>query len=237
MHPHRAQPSRGSAASLRRSVEHVVGLVRWFGVRRILAAVFAVVGALVGGWVLLRASPDSVESQLPRASTTIAAQGVAAPGASGSGNPVEAAPSTSPSTVVVHVAGAVVRPGVVRLAAGARVENAVEAAGGPIVGADLDALNLAAQCVDGSRIYVPRFGEVIDTGTPLESASGPALRVNINTASVADLDALPGIGPSLAQAIVGYRTANGPFRTLEALLAVPGVGPSKLQQLRDLVTV
>lgn len=137
----------------------------------------------------------------------------------------------------MHVAGAVVRPGVVRLWAGARVEDAVEAVGGPVVGADLDALNLAALCLDGSRIYVPRLGEVVDTGTPLDNSSGPVLRVNINTASSADLDALPGIGPSLARAIVQHRDLHGPFRTLDALLAVPGVGPSKLEQLRNLVTV
>jgi competence protein ComEA len=123
------------------------------------------------------------------------------------------------------------------------VDDAITAAGGALPEADLDAVNLAAPVIDGSRIYVPRVGEVVPAvvaggggagSGPGGSAAGP---VDLNTATAEQLDALPGIGPATARAIVTHRQANGPFRSVEDLLDVKGIGPAKLEQFRSLVTV
>ncbi len=160
------------------------------------------------------------------------------------------APSTSSTTVasrlVVDVVGAVRNPGVVHIAAGARVLDAITAAGGATGVADLARLNLAAPVTDGSRIAVPQAGQPAPpldpgavsgagaaNGDSNGAASGP---VNINTATASELDALPGIGPATAQAIVSDRDAHGPFASVDDLARVRGIGPAKLSQLRPLVT-
>lgn len=159
--------------------------------------------------------------------------------------------------LVVHVVGSVARPGVYALPAGARVVDAVSAAGGAAGDAWPDLINLAAPLEDGQRVYVPseKDARVLAAGgaSPWEEVSaggsgrglraatalgaGRAGRVNLNRAGVAELDALPGIGPGLAQRIVDYRRAHGPFRRVEDLLRVPGIGPAKLEQLKAHVTV
>lgn len=153
------------------------------------------------------------------------------------------ATTTSVAPVVVHVAGAVVRPGVVELPAGSRVVDAIDAAGGARRDADVDQLDLAAKLVDGTRIYVPRKGErapppSVGAGDPGASGdgadSGP---INLNTATEAQLDALPGIGPSLARAIVQERDRRGGFRSVSELGSVRGIGPRRLAELTPLVTV
>ncbi|MFI5046516.1 MAG: helix-hairpin-helix domain-containing protein [Acidimicrobiia bacterium] len=146
--------------------------------------------------------------------------------------------------VVVHVAGAVVHPGVVELAAKARVIDALEAVGGATPDADVDRLNLAAPIVDGSRIYVPRRGEadpgVLDGGSAggaTDSAITPGTKLNLNTATEAQLEALPGIGPTYAQAIVAERTRRGGFRSVNELREVHGIGDKRFAELAPLVTV
>ena len=139
------------------------------------------------------------------------------------------------------------RPGVVRVRSDARVVDAIAAAGGAVPGADLARLNLAARVVDGARIAVPMVGEPalpVDPGAVSGIAeSGPgagstsAGPVDINTATAAQLDALPGVGPATAAAIVQDRAAHGPFRSVDDLGRVRGIGPAKLAQLHDLVTV
>lgn len=157
--------------------------------------------------------------------------------------PVVVAPAAGPQeperpkTVKVHVAGAVARPGVYELLAGARVIEAVEKAG-PLAEADLDALNLAAPLVDGQKVLVPRRGEA--AAQPAATISGPSAAgtlININTASAAELETLPGIGPSLAQRIVAYRQEHGPFRTIEDIKNVSGIGEGRFAQIKDLITV
>jgi competence protein ComEA len=153
---------------------------------------------------------------------------------------VSAETSASPGVrLVVHVAGAVVRPGVYEFPAGARVGDAVRAAGGAIATADVDAINLARPLSDGERVYVPRKGEAppATDGSGGGGGGGTGAKININTASVAELDTLPGIGPALAQRIVDYRTQHGPFRTIRDLLRVEGIGEKKFNGLKDLVTV
>lgn len=136
--------------------------------------------------------------------------------------------------LVIHVSGAVVRPGVVRLPASARVLDAVEAAGGPTVDADLHRLNLAAPLVDGVQIRVPAIGDVV-TGSPETFGLDPTVEraIDVNTATAAELERLDGVGPSIADAIVSHREEHGPFRRVEDLLAVTGIGPAKLEAIID----
>lgn len=157
-----------------------------------------------------------------------------------SGPPPSAAVTAPPvaSMLVVQAAGAVVRPGLYRLPPGARVDDLVTAAGGLAADADADRINLAAPLSDGQKIYVPRIGEPV----PADAVAGPQPPsahepVDLNTASVAQLDALPGIGPSTAQAILDYRAQHGRFRSVDDLLQVRGIGAAKLDQIRPLVHV
>ena len=147
--------------------------------------------------------------------------------------------STSPSVLLVHVAGRVRRPGVYQFRTGDRVVDAVQAAGGPRKGADLDALNLAAPLTDGEQVLVPVRGQTGTAsgvpGAPAGSAS-PGL-ININSASEGDLEGLSGIGPVLAQRIIDYRTEHGPFSSVDGLLDVSGIGPATLDEFRSQVTV
>jgi competence protein ComEA len=153
-------------------------------------------------------------------------------------------------TVVVHVAGAVAVPGVVQLPAGSRVHQAIAEAGGAMPSADLNRLNLAALLADGQKLYVPLPGESLPAEFPGSDAAGQdpgtgtgtgtgagAGKVNLNTASVEDLDALPKVGPVLAQRIVDWRKEHGPFKSVEELDAVDGVGPKMLETLLPLVGV
>jgi competence protein ComEA len=151
--------------------------------------------------------------------------------------PVVAAADAAPA-VLVHVVGAVRAPGLYRLKEGDRVADAVERAGGGTESADLAAVNLAAPVVDGVQVLVPARAEpgaraaAGATGAAM-AATGP---VSLSSATVADLDALPGIGPITAQKIVDWRDEHGAFRSVDELDAIPGIGPARIEQLRDLVT-
>lgn len=147
-------------------------------------------------------------------------------------------PTPTPASVqglVVHVVGRVAHPGVVTLAAGARVADAVEAAGGLRRDADVTHVNLARPVADGEQILVPRRGE--DPPPPSPGTSTVPGKVDLNAAGVAALDALPGIGPVLAQRIVDHREQHGPFPDVASLSDVPGIGPALERRLADLVTV
>ena len=153
----------------------------------------------------------------------------------GGGEPAE-------NRIAVHVAGAVERPGVYELPDAARVKDAVDAAGGPAADADLDELNLAEHIRDGMKIRVPFVGEQAEVSigeqeTPASTSSATPALVNINTADISQLETLPGIGPSTAQAIVDERASGGPFSAPEDLLRVSGIGNKKFAKLQGLICV
>jgi competence protein ComEA len=141
--------------------------------------------------------------------------------------------ATARQRVVVHVVGAVRRPGLYRLIDGARVSDAVSHAGGPTRRADLTGVNLAAPLADGAQVIVPR--RLPPGAAPPEGSAGVGGKVSLGTATIEQLDELPGVGPVTAQKIVDWRTAHGPFRTVDDLDQVPGIGPTRIEQLRELV--
>ncbi len=184
---------------------------------RQLAMVAALLVALgAGGYLLLRPAPRPEGGFLPAARE-------------------EEGEEAAGTRLTVHVAGAVVHPGVVLLDPGARVMDAVQQAGGALPEADLDSLNLAQPVRDGEKITVPRRGENTPTGGG--SAPGASGKVNINTASKEELERLPGIGPTLAQRILDYRQSKGGFRSVDELGKVSGIGPKKFEELKDLVEI
>jgi competence protein ComEA len=196
--------------------------------RQIVAACLAVVAvALLGAWYLSRGGAGATASPSP---APIHVEDDAAAGGGGS--------------VIVHVAGAVRDPGVYRLRAGARVDDAVGRAGGATSRADLSQVNLAAKLEDGRQILVPRRVPAATTAAPAGPSSttaagttAPAVPLNLNTATPEQLDELPGVGPATAQKILDYRQEHGGFGSVEELGEVPGIGDVRLAALRDLVRV
>ncbi|RBQ14807.1 ComEA family DNA-binding protein [Spongiactinospora rosea] len=191
--------------------------------------------ALAGGFYLWRSQP--VAEPLPPLPTG-AVRPVALPS-----SPVSRSPAAA--EVTVHVAGKVRRPGVFTLPDGSRVEDAVAAAGGPKRGVATDSINLARRLMDGEQIIVggppvahaPAQVPAPDApGVPRESGLPGAL-IDLNTATVEQLDVLPGVGEVLARRIVDYRTANGGFRTVDQLQEVSGIGDSKFADIKDKVRV
>lgn len=215
-------PPPAAAAPWRLGIDALSRLVP--GERRPAAvAALAVAAALALGAVLFTWRPGHahrppIEVSLPRASTST--------GSSTS--------EVGTEPLVVDAAGAVANPGVYRLPAGSRVTDLLDAAGGATDDADVDQVNLAAPLVDGQRVYVPRQGEAVvpELGA---GGAGPAEPVDLNTATVEQLDALPGVGPATAQAIVTYRASHGRIRSIDELLDVRGIGPAKLDAIRSLV--
>ena len=144
-------------------------------------------------------------------------------------------PTPTAAPLRVYVSGAVLSPDVYLLPPGSIAQDAVRSAGGPTLEADLDRINLAQALADGDQVHVPRKGE---TPPPPAVRLQPALatRVNINTAGIEELDALPGIGPATAQKIVDYRQAHGRFEKAEDLMDVAGIGQATFDKLRELIT-
>ena len=186
--------------------------------QRLLAYVVGVVIALVlAGRFVLPARTASPVAPLP---------------------PVGAAPGASarpPALLVVDVVGAVRQPGLYRLRKGSRIADAVARAGGATPNADIAAVNVAAPLADGVQIVVPRRGGV-SAAAPSTGVGGAASApVDLNTATLEQLDALPGVGPVTAQKILDYRQQHGPFTAVAQLDAISGIGPARLEQLKGLV--
>jgi competence protein ComEA len=185
----------------------------------------ALIGALA--FWLRRPAPAPIEILPPEPSPTLVATS-----------------TPTPAPLRVYVTGAVLHPDVYQLAPGSIVKDAVQAAGGGAPDADLDRVNLAQELRDQQQVYVPRVGEtqapppVVDA-QPTSSASRFAGggKTNINTATQAELEALPGIGPAFAGRIVEYRQANGPFKSIEEITLVSGIGEATLAKIKDYITV
>jgi competence protein ComEA len=160
------------------------------------------------------------------------------------GLPVELLPTVSPEPIVIYVLGAVQRPGVYSLPPNSRILNAIEAAGGFSEQAIVTEVNVAERLKDGQQLIIPGNGElptpqfvIGSNGLVATLTPSPGDPVNINTADIASLDTLPGIGPTTAQRIIDYRNDNGPFAIVDDLLKVPGIGSTTLETLRPLITV
>lgn len=203
-----------------------VSWLKFVGPAKVAVSVGGVVVAGVVGWALLRPAE-------PGADTTL---GTLAPTSSGEIDDDSGTVTEEPvsSRLVVHVAGSVVTPGVYELATGARVVDAVSAAGGPLARAATDAVNLASRLEDGQRVYLPAIGEVVVDETGSDVGAGDGV-IDLNGATAEELDRLPGVGPSTAAAIIARRDEIGRFVSEEDLLAVPGIGPSKVAAWRGLI--
>jgi competence protein ComEA len=215
--------------------------LKWFGASRMIGSVLSVAFVGVAGWWLVQTPPPPPEASLSFASTTVAT----------SATIITRAPivNATPQIITVHVAGSVKNPGVYRLKYGSRINDGIVAAGGATSAANLDVINLATVLNEGEQIYVPKRGEKPHTITNrpqlgggggaagglngVGGATGSAVLqlININLASVVELEQLPGVGPSTAKAIVAYREKNGAFLKVEDLLKVRGIGPAKLSEI------
>jgi competence protein ComEA len=225
--------------------------LKWFGASRMIGSVLSVAFVGVAGWWLVQTPPPPPEASLSFASTTVAT----------SATIITSAPivNATPQIITVHVAGSVKNPGVYRLKYGSRINDGIVAAGGATSAANLDVINLATVLNEGEQIYVPKRGEKPHTitdrpqlgggggaagglngvggatggATGVGGATGGAVPqlININLASVVELEQLPGVGPATAKAIVAYREKNGAFLKVEDLLKVRGIGPTKLSEI------
>ena len=202
---------------------------------------------VVGVWWVVRVPPPPPEASIPFATTSVVSNPIAS-------NTDASSTISSSTNITVYVSGEVVKPGVYVLLATARVIDALQAAGGATNKADLVVVNLAAPLVDAAQVFIPRMGSTPRVTLPRPhaginlpiaggsggaggSATSAAGIVDINSATLSDLDALPGVGPSTAQAIIDYRVANGPYASVDDLLNVRGIGPSKLAAMRARVRV
>ena len=224
--------------------QRLTDFIQWIGLSRILASAFGVLVMVIGVWWVVRVPPPQPEATIPFASSTIATDSL------------KTNPELLMANITVYVSGEVVKPGVYVLLATSRIIDALQAAGGPTSAADLVVVNLAAPLVDATQVFIPRIGSTpratlprphaginlpttgtsggVSVGSGATSAIGI---VDINSATLSDLDALPGVGPSTAQAIIDYRIANGPYASVDDLLNVRGIGPSKLAAMRARVRV
>ena len=227
--------------------QRLTDFIHWIGFSRILASAFGVAVMVVGVWWVVRVPPPPPEASIPFATTSVVSNTVVS-------NTGETSALPSAANITVYVSGEVVKPGVYELVVTARVIDALQAAGGATNQADLVVVNLAAPLVDAAQVFFPRIGSTSRVTLPRPHAginlpatgtsggvSGGATSaagiVDINSATLFDLDALPGVGPSTAQAIIDYRVANGPYASVDDLLNVRGIGPSKLAAMRARVRV
>ena len=241
---------------LKRLEEKCSHFLKWYGPARAFATAGSVAVVCVGAWWLLRAPAPPLENSIPLVS-------IASTSDSSSSSVVGAIPNTTlvgVREVVVHVAGAVNTPGVYRLKPTARVIDAVNAAGGVTASADTAAVNLALPLLDAEQVYIPtRSSKKPHTTVAVQrklptTPSAPSSTVaaaivgatessvksaliNINTATALELEALPSVGPSTAQAIISFRTKNGPFGKAEDLLKVPGIGDGKLAAMKPFLAL
>jgi competence protein ComEA len=217
----------------------------------VVLGVVLLMGLSWAAWTFLRARPEPIPETKPSTAATGTPVAQAnrrqpSPATNEPGTHPPPGPQTTGTAtptqpeIVVHVAGKVRRPGLIRAPAGSRVADVLAMAGGPLRGVDLTSVNLARQVTDGEQIVVGQPTTVQQpppTTGPTNVPNTPNAPVNLNSATLADLDALPGVGPVLAQRILDYRTENGPFTTIDQLQEVPGVGPKKFESLKSHVHI
>ena len=201
----------------------LVARVPRVGLSRLVGTAIGVAVTAIGAWWVVRVPPPPLEQSIEMAppSTVV--------------GPIDIG-SNDIGSIVVHVAGEVITPGVYELPAGSRLIDAIEAAGGSTSRADTDAINLAMPVSDAQQVLVPRKGA--RRSSPQGGGGNAAAtdsRVNLNTASATELETLPDVGPQTAQAIITHRNERGPFLSVDELLDVPGIGPAKLAALRERV--
>lgn len=227
--------------------ERVKRMDRWaeklLGHKAVVVAILVVIAAASGlamASFSSRSSGVSFEHSDEASASDVRGSGDASP------DDESSAKSSSAAEAYVDVDGAVVRPGVYRLKDGARVSQAIDAAGGLTVEADVTGLNRASKITDGQKIYVPTVGEqqaaAAVGGAESSAATTPGAAsssglVNINTASAAELQTLSGIGPSMAQSIIDDRSKNGPFASVDDLMRVSGIGEKKLAKIKDCICI
>lgn len=227
--------------------EQVKRMDRWadklLGHKAVVVAILVVIAAASGLAMASfnsRSSGVSFEHSDEASASDVRGSGDASP------DDESSAKSSSAAEVYVDVDGAVVRPGVYRLKEGARVSQALDAAGGLTVEADVTGLNRASKITDGQKIYVPTVGEqqaaaavggAESSAATIPGAGSSSGLVNINTASAAELQTLSGIGPSMAQSIIDERTKNGAFASVDDLMRVSGIGEKKLAKIKDCICV
>ena len=227
--------------------ERVKRMDRWaeklLGHKAVVVAILVVIAAASGlamASFSSRSSNVSFERSDEASASDVRGSGDASP------DDESSAKSSSAAEVYVDVDGAVVRPGVYRLKDGARVSQAIDAAGGLTAEADVAGLNRASKVTDGQKIYVPTVGEQqaaaavggAESGAATTPGAGSSSElVNINTASAAELQTLSGIGPSMAQSIIDERTKNGTFASVDDLMRVSGIGEKKLAKIKDCICV
>jgi competence protein ComEA len=197
------------------------------------------------GWRVLRSDRGSAApATVGAVATTTTSSSSSGGGGGGAGGATVSAAPARDARSVIHVVGAVRRAGVYRLAAGARVQDAITRAGGATGAADLQAINLAAKVADGQQVVVPRRAAraagtagAAAPATGSAGATSPSAPLSLNSATAEQLDTLDGVGPATAQKILEFRTAHGGFSSVDDLAQIPGIGPKKLESLRAQVTV
>jgi competence protein ComEA len=209
-------------------------------------AVVAAVVVVISAFLAWHSRPSTIPVEAVATTVTTASAG-AAPVVPTGPDPTTPATATSAAMLVVAVEGKVRHPGLVRLPPGSRVADAIDAAGGAEPGTDLSFVNLAQKVVDGELIVIgvtPPPGVAATAGSDSSTAgagaggaASPGAPINLNSATEADLETLPGIGPALAQRIIAYRTQHGSFRSVDELRNVSGIGDAKFAEVKDLVTV
>lgn len=230
--------------------ERVKRMDRWAGKlleHKAVVVAMLVVIAMASGLAMATLGGESDGVTFDRDATSVERADAGSADASDDGDPSSDSKKVSAaSEVYVDVDGAVVTPGVYRLREGARVAQAIDAAGGLTPEADVTGLNRASKVTDGQKIHVPTVGEQqasiaeagVDGGASASSGvSGATGLVNINTASAAELQTLSGIGPSMAQSIIDERTKNGAFASVDDLMRVSGIGEKKLAKIKDCICV
>jgi competence protein ComEA len=235
-------------------------VLHWYGPGRAIMSAGSVLVVCIGAWWLLRAPAPPLENSLPMASSVMVTTGSLDMSLSSVGTSSAGVSPLVAGLITVHVVGAVVRPGVYELPAGSRVVDAVDLAGGVEDNADTENVNMALPLGDADQVFIPtrsakgtsaprttvsavrkppRTNEVGDVAapTPSSGSSSSTGLVNVNTADADALEALPGVGPATAKAIIDHRAANGPFASVEDLKKVKGIGDTKFAAIRPFVAV